>query len=185
MTYVIGVGGPIGAGKSVVADELAVVYDGARRSFGGAVRRRAELSGRPLDRSTLQQLGDEIIATEGWSAFCREALGDREDDAIVVIDGIRHRGAIDGMVAEVGEERFRLVFVDAPRDDRLARVMTRDRMTELQFATAESHSNESELPVVRDRADVKVPNAAGADLASTVRTTVTMLDATGFDAPKS
>lgn len=181
MTDVVGIGGPIGAGKSALADELASVYGGARRSFGGVVRRRAELADRPLDRESLQRLGDEIIATEGWDAFCREVLGDVDDDAIVVVDGIRHLGAIEGLAAAAGRPHFRLVFVDAPRDERLERLIARDGISESQFDAAEADGNEGELPLVRAHADVNVTNAAGTDLAWVVRTTVAMLHESGFD----
>ncbi len=158
MSYVVGVGGPIGAGKSVIGDELASIYAGARRSFGGAVRRRAEATGQPLDRGSLQELGDEIIATLGWDDFCGEVLGETTDGAVVVVDGIRHDAAIDAFIAMVGKPRFRLVFVDAPRDERLARLIARDGITEAEFDAAESHPNERELSLVRERADVLVDN---------------------------
>ena len=160
MTYVLGVAGPIGAGKSAIADELAAAYAGVRRSFGGVVRRRAEALGRPTDRDSLQQLGDEIIATDGWDTFCREVLDDAPQHDVVVVDGVRHVGAIDALIAIVGEAQFRLVFVDAARIQRVARVMARDEITEAAFDAAESHPNEYELPLVRERADVQVDNGS-------------------------
>lgn len=180
MTYVVGVGGPIGAGKSVVADELADAYGGVRRSFGGVVRRRAEAMKRPLDRDTLQELGDEIIASDGWDTFCREVLDDTTQQGVVVVDGIRHDGAIDALIAIVGDPRFRLVFVDAPRDERLARVTARDGIAEAEFDAAECHPNERELPLVRARADVEVDNAATAGLGMIIPSVVAALDASGY-----
>lgn len=182
MTYVVGVAGPIGAGKSVVADELAAFYGGARRSFGGVVRGRAEAVGRPTDRDSLQDLGDQIIATDGWAAFCREVLDEPPDGAVVVVDGVRHDGAIDALIVIVGGERLRLVFVDAPRDERLARLIARDGITEADFDAAEGHPNERELPSVRARADLVIDNTSARNDArrALVHDIVTQLEAGGF-----
>ncbi len=182
MTYVVGVSGPIGAGKSVVADELAAVYAGVRRSFGAVVRRRAKAMGRPLDRDSLQEVGDEIIATDGWDAFCRDVLGETPEGGTVVIDGIRHLGAIDALTAIVGGTRFRLLYIAAPRDERLARVIARDGITEVDFDAAEAHPNESELPLVRSRNHVEVENTEeGEPLAPLVQRITAALAAEGFD----
>lgn len=182
MTYVVGVSGPIGAGKSVLADELAAVYAGVRMSFGAVVRRRAKAMGRPLDRDSLQEVGDEIIATVGWDAFCRDVLGGTPDGGTVVVDGIRHLGAIDALTAIVGGSRFRLVYIDAPREERLARVIARDGITEAGFDAAEAHPNESELPLVRGRKHVEVENTEkGESLGLRVRWISAALAAEGFD----
>lgn len=182
MTYVVGVAGPIGAGKSVVADELAAFYGGARRSFGGVVRGRADALGRPTDRDSLQDLGDQIIATDGWAAFCREVLDEPPDGAVVVVDGVRHDGAIDALIAIVGGERLRLVFVDALREERLARLIARDGIAEADFDAAEVHPNERELASVRARADLVIDNTNSGHEArrALVQEVVSQLDASGF-----
>lgn len=181
MSFVVGVGGPIGAGKSVVADELAAIYVGARRSFGGVVRRRAKAARQPLDRGSLQEFGDQIIATDGWNNFGREVLGGMTD-RVVVVDGIRHTGAIDAFIAIVGKPHFRLVFVDAPREERLARLIARDGITAAEFDAAELHPNERELPLVRERANVLVDNTKSRPESPELlaRMIVTQLEDTGF-----
>jgi len=184
VSHVVAVAGRIGAGKSLVADELARVYSGTRRSFGGVVRRRAQNIGLPLDRDSLQELGNRIILTDGWELFCREVFGDTTDRAVLVVDGVRHVGAIDAITEIVGEAHFRLVYVEATRAERVARVMARDGITDAAFEAAEAHPNERELPLVRTRADVVIDNRDTARaVPSRVQEAVSALAFGGFVPP--
>ncbi len=154
---VVGVAGHIGAGKSVIAAGIADALGGERRSFGGVVRDAALAAGRPLDRATLQTLGDSIIASEGWDGFCRRVVGD-SPTALVVVDGVRHVGAVQALSAIAAVGDFALVFVDAASDVRRVRARRRDGSSDAEFAAAEVHPNEQEVPVVRSLATIIVHN---------------------------
>lgn len=156
LTDIVALAGRIGAGKSAIADMVARELSARRRSFGGVVRDRALQLGMRTDRETLQTLGDEIIAMEGWDEFCRLIVGDAAE--MVVVDGVRHVGAVDGLRRLVGADRFAVIFIDAPEEVRRARVAQRDATSDSEFAAAEAHPNEREVALVQRLASVVVTN---------------------------
>lgn len=156
MTDIIALAGPIGAGKSAVADRVARLLGAPRRSFGGVVRERALELGIPTDREVLQTLGDEIIATEGWEAFCRAVVGDTA--TTVVVDGVRHIGAVDGLARIAAGGHFALVFVEAGAGRRRSRVAERDGTSHAELDAADAHPNERQVPLVRKQATLVVVN---------------------------
>lgn len=164
MSYIVALAGPIGAGKSVVADRLAEALGARRRSFGGVVRERAIASGMSVDRESLQTLGESIIASEGWTAFCRDVVDDVSGEPVVV-DGVRHIGAVDGLAGLAAGSFLAMVFVDASHDMRATRVARRDGITRGDFEAAQAHPNESELVLVRQRATIVVDNSSDGEQA--------------------
>jgi len=151
VTNIVAVAGPIGAGKSAVADRIARVLGAPRRSFGGAVRGRALELGIPTDRESLQTLGDQMIATEGWDAFCRRVVGDVA--TTVVVDGVRHIGALDALARIAAGGHFAIVFIEAAPELCRYRVAERDGTSGTEFDAANSHPNEREVPLVKQRTD--------------------------------
>lgn len=156
MTHIIALAGPIGAGKSAIADQIARRFGAPRRSFGGVVRERAIARGMPTDRETLQTLGDEIIATEGWDQFCRSVVGPATET--VVVDGVRHVGAVGGLARLAGRDHFAIVFVHASEHRRRARIAQRDGTSDADFNAAQGHPNEHEVSLVQQLATLVVTN---------------------------
>lgn len=149
----VGVSGRIGSGKTTLALGLAAQLRCRYASFGDYVRYVALERG--LDgsqRSVLQAVGDELIAT-GWSPFCRAVL----DFAgyvtgPVVVDGVRHVEAIHVLTELVYPLSFRLVAVDAESVARAERLESRG-VGANAAKYAEVHANESQLGEVLNLAD--------------------------------
>lgn len=157
----------------MVADRLAEALGSRRRSFGGVVREHAIASGMSVDRASLQTLGESIIANEGWTAFCRDVVDDLSGEPVVV-DGVRHIGAVDGLADLAAGGFLAMVFVDASHDVRATRVARRDGITRGDFEAAQDHPNEGELLLVSQRATLVVDNSTDGEQAldSIVRTIV-------------
>ena len=167
MNVVIGLAGQIAAGKTTVATRLAARLGIPRVSFGDEVRRIAAERGLPADRAVLQDLGDELIAS-GWDSFCRAVLAQAPWQAgqSLVIDGIRHMGAIVTLQQLVAPSPLVIVFLEAAPEARRARLASREP-TAQGPQSADGHPNESELHSVRRVADLVLPNPADPDLTVT------------------
>lgn len=159
---VVGFAGHIGSGKSTLAKATADALGVESISFGAAVRVEASRRGMSLDRRSLQDLGNEMIA-EGWESFIDQVLAQVEGvpRAYVVVDGIRHTAAINGLAAATGLEPF-IFFVEAPLEDRVARLRDNGIKDQL-IAEADGHSNEAEVALVKERATAIVANSGSVE----------------------
>jgi len=153
----VGVAGRIGSGKTSLSSELATRLECPRASFGDHVR--AVARSRHLDetdRTVLQDLGDALIA-KGWTEFVRAVLGDAKYKAgTVVVDGIRHVGAIATLREVLTPTPLVVVAVATHNDVRRGRLLQRG-LTEPDADAADSHPNESEVSKVLEAADFVVP----------------------------
>lgn len=150
---IIAFGGRIGAGKSTISRDVAQRLAAPRVAFGDVVRDEARQRDLPATREALQNLGDVMIAA-GWDAFCERVVATAEpsDPDILVVDGVRHLGALDGL-ARLAARTF-TVFIDAPWDKR---VSWRGVAAE-ELQSADAHPNEAEVDRVREEADLVVMN---------------------------
>jgi hypothetical protein len=128
-----------------------------RASFGDYVRSVAVERGLDAeDRQVLQALGDELIASQGWSAFCQAVLDHAGYTAgPVVVDGIRHAQAADVMCALVAPTSWRLVAVDSEYEVRLSRLAARG-VVGAGAQTADAHPNETQVGAVMAAANFAV-----------------------------
>lgn len=95
---VIALSGRTKAGKSTIAEALALRLHWPCASFGGYVRAEAHRTNRPDDRESLQELGADLIARLGWEGFCRGTLAHAGLDgssAPCIVEGVRHLDALD------------------------------------------------------------------------------------------
>lgn len=156
LEVVVAVAGRIGAGKSAVAGAVADALDAERTSFGRVVRGVAAERGLPQDRRSLQALGEQLIAQEGWAAFTRRVLP--SGTGSVVIDGVRHLDAVPALRGLASPRRFILVFVDAGDTTRHRRLAVRDHVDPAAVMAADGNANEAQTDAVRALADVVVRN---------------------------
>jgi dephospho-CoA kinase len=149
VTTIVAISGAIGSGKTSVAYALKDSIPGADvRSFGNVVREVAEERGRGSARSALQETGEELIK-QGWPAFVDKVLDPEPTSDVLVVDGIRHLGAVDELRRRWSDARFVLVYIKpstATIDKRLS-----DRGED---SRSRAHPVESELPEVLERANL-------------------------------
>jgi dephospho-CoA kinase len=158
---IVSFAGRIASGKSAVSEAVAEFYSIDRVSFGDAVRSEAERRGLACSREVLQDLGNELIAG-GWGSFCSLVTEQVNWDGHrpLVVDGVRHVGAIDALRRLAEPSGLYVVFVDTSWERRQAWLVDRG-VSELEALAADNHSNESELDAVIGSSDLVVANDAG------------------------
>ncbi len=152
--WMILIAGPVRSGKSTLAKRIAEQFGGMRVGFGDAIRRRAQALGLPDERTFLQQVGQEWVNKDP-GGLCDTVLAPSTGEALVVVDGVRHRQVHSLLRARAQDRHVMTVFVDAEvrvRRDRLAL----DGISEEASDRVLNHSTEKELPWLRGTADILV-----------------------------
>lgn len=120
---IIGVVGRIAAGKGVIADllkEKGFEYV----KISQALHDEAKRLGIPSERKALQDLGNSLREREGGGALAKRLVGGLSEDKNYIIDGIRnHHEVLELKKAK----NFFLISVDAPREIRFQRVLSRNK----------------------------------------------------------
>lgn len=95
----IGLTGPIASGKSVLADML-VQQGFIRLTLSEEVREECKKRGLPLERSILQDLGNEMRQKHGNGYWARRLLAKLAPGKNHVIEGIRNPGEVEELKKE-------------------------------------------------------------------------------------
>ena len=163
---IIAFGGRIACGKSVVSSVVAERLGCSRVTFGDVVRAEAGRRGVPETRRTLQDLGDEMVKA-GWDEFCRRCVSQVHWDRQVplVVDGVRHVGAVEALTRVAAPAPLFLVFIAAPWARRLEWLALRG-VGEAEVHEADAHQNEQEVPAVEARADLVIANTRTVEAAA-------------------
>lgn len=86
--------GKIGSGKSSISAAVAQVLHLPLVSFGGYVRKQAQLQQLEPTRKQLQDLGESLLQTDA-QGFCAAVLAQApSQNAGLVVDGIRHESVL-------------------------------------------------------------------------------------------
>ncbi|SRR6266496_1222905 len=152
--WMILIAGPTRSGKSTLAKSIAERFGGVRVGFGDAVRRRVQALGLPIERRFLQQVGEDWVARDP-GGLCDAVLTPSAGEAVVVVDGVRHRSVHGLLRARAQGRRAVLVFVDADVLVRRARLAL-DGINDEAIDEVLNHSTEKELPLLREAADIVV-----------------------------
>jgi cytidylate kinase len=155
---VLGFAGKIGSGKSTVSTEVASALGWTRASFGDYLRSRAQSSGFDQSRDVLQEIGASLVASDP-KEFCRAVLAHYKWNAgePLVIDGIRHEEVLEALRALVAPLELRLIFLDVPDDQRLARLQKVNETVAENLARVELHSTETQVTErLKELADLRL-----------------------------
>jgi dephospho-CoA kinase len=118
---IIGLTGRIASGKGVIKDflhEKGFCYF----TISDVVREEAARRGIPIERSFLQELGNEVRKKEGAGSWMKRLIKKFQPGFDYIIDGIRNPGEIDELRNIPG---FYLIAVDAPLEIRFKRLLAR------------------------------------------------------------
>ena len=120
---IIGLTGPLGSGKGVIAahlQELGFKY----YSLSNTVREEAKLRNIKFTRENLQKLGNLLREEFGVGVWAIKTMEKIDIPTNIVIDGIRNPGEIEELKKN---EDFILIGINAPRKTRLQRIKGRNR----------------------------------------------------------
>ena len=154
---VVGISGPISAGKTTAARYLeneGFMYC----RFSEILHSEAEARGLRVTRSSLQELGKEAFKSRFGQRRLQNTLAARVGDARrVVVDGLRHPEDSAFLYERWGMAVVH-IYVDASNDTRCQRYTAHYQVTEEEFRRAEGHEAEHNVSRLRALADHIVYN---------------------------
>lgn len=155
---VVGISGPIAAGKTTAAKILEGW--GFRYSrFSEIIAQDAVARGMPIDRSTLQALGEEAHASRFGQRRLQNALAMLVGSARrIVVDGLRHPEDRAFLDERWGYAAIH-VHISAHEEVRALRYAAKPGETMEAFYAAEAHRVEQNVSRLEDLADVILTNA--------------------------
>lgn len=133
MSSLVAIAGPIASGKSTLARALADRWSCPRAAFGALVAHEAQARAWPTDRDALQTLGAALIDELGWPEFCRrtfEHVGAGWNTSPLVVDGVRHRAAVETLGEQHVAGSALLVYVTCDAAERERRQLERGASVE-------------------------------------------------------
>lgn len=156
---IVAISGKMASGKTTLSKALAEELGGTAASFGDHVRSIAVNQGRPIDRSTLQEIGQAAVE-EDATKFVVDTLAGLNSTAraILVLEGLRHvavRNALRDYARKIGTE-IRFIYIETEDGQRKARLRARGDSQETK-AEHEAHASEADVrDRLRDEADLIV-----------------------------
>ncbi len=123
---IIGVVGPICAGKDELADVLVNEHGFHRFSLADELREILNERRIEVTRVNMQDIGDELRETEGLDFLAKRILQKLNSGDSVII-GFRNPGEMRALLDLPG---FRILMVDAPLEMRFNRALARQRESE-------------------------------------------------------
>jgi dephospho-CoA kinase len=112
-------------------------------SFGQYVKSTATERGLPLNRETLQELGEELVASDP-KGFTRSALASVDHKLGAVVDGLRHRTVLSEIRSLALDVPTVVVFLEVADEIRLKRLRSRG-MSADEILRADNHPMELSL----------------------------------------
>jgi len=157
---VIGLCGPIAAGKTTAAEflrERGFTYTRFSLVLANLLKERGILP----TRAALQQYGEQIHRTPGQRWLCQHLNDTIVGAERVVVDGLRHPEDCAFVVERFGA-RAKILFLDAPTELRRRRY-ERISDTSSDFDTASNHPVESHVDLLRRLAHSCICNSSSFD----------------------
>ncbi len=161
---VLGLTGPIGAGKDAVSDYLEEKYGFKTFSCGDVIRRIARERGIEPNRENLQKLGKDCRREEGNGFLGKNAaeMAKKSSSERIAVNGIRSPEEVDELEDRLGKSFF-LIYVKAEdylRFNRLSqRGRTGDPETSGEFEKQDKNDREKfRMEETFSRADIELNN---------------------------
>jgi tRNA A37 N6-isopentenylltransferase MiaA len=164
VNWLICIAGEVASGKTTLAAALQAALPGSvRLAFGDVVRRHAAAARLEPTRRNLQDVGLQLVAA-GWAAFVDElatGLDDHpgDDPDVVVVEGIRHREAVDALRERLQPRHCLLVYLHITDEQRRQRLAAR-----VEAESNLRHEVEQHAPALRDTADLVLLGMQPADI---------------------
>ena len=127
----------IGAGKSTLGQALSTLSGYQVFSFGQYVKQIALTRGIGMSRKALQDLGEQLVASDP-ELFTTTALAGVDFDAGVIIDGLRHQSVLEQIRLLANHVPVIMVFVNTDRKVRIDRLVARG-MNLAEIDAADNH----------------------------------------------
>ena len=143
---ILGFAGRIASGKSTIAKKISKILGWPYSSFGDCVRAIAKERDIPLDRKSLQALGQSLVDHDCLS-FCRRVLNCSgiTDNQSIIVDGIRHIKIVDILKQLVTPNKLIIIFIDTPENIILNRLSEKGISNRAELETIEENSTEVEV----------------------------------------
>ena len=145
---IIGITGPIAAGKGTIAEYFKERHDATLFRFSSSLFSILDTLGLPTDREHLSRLSRILREGFGEDTLARALTTQVEKStaALIIVDGVRRPDDIVLLSRQAG---FRLIYIDAPLETRFARMKLRGEKSDDASKTMEEcvadHKLESEL----------------------------------------
>ncbi|MGH8613800.1 MAG: dephospho-CoA kinase [Gammaproteobacteria bacterium] len=154
---VLGITGPIGAGKTSVGKYLESAHGFHYLRYSQVL---AEwLAADPAAKNQLQGIGWEIMAGGRQAELNARLLQEIGPEGDYAVDGLRHPLDSETLKNRFTSQ-FHLLYIDSPPETRWRRVQERRGFASFaDFQTADSHPVERQIPLLRPEADAILRNA--------------------------
>jgi predicted nuclease with RNAse H fold/dephospho-CoA kinase len=150
---VLGLAGPVAAGKTTVGQYLAFKYGFRYTRYSLVLRQFLSQPRQDLSRVEMQDFGQHVHETVGPVKLTQRVISQMTPAENWVVDGLRHVGDYETFLDELGL-RFHMVFIEASEANRLRRIGHRNAGS----AIRENHAVESEVPLLSFRTTLRVDN---------------------------
>jgi dephospho-CoA kinase len=154
----IGLIGRISVGKSSIARALNASSDIPVTSFGAYLTKFSGSRNLPVDRKSLQDLGQKFIE-EDHRQFLENVIEDVSATGRVIIEGIRHSVILND-IKSVSTKSL-LIYIDASVETRYNRYTARQKdndspLSFMEFVRKDNHIVESEIEPLKRSCDLIV-----------------------------
>lgn len=162
MTFMVGLVGRIGCGKSTIGGHLKENYSAVELRYSGILTEVLTALSIPVTRENLQTLGKTMREAFGKDVLVKAMKGKLEntDSSMIIVDGIRYPNEVE-MLREFDDTI--LIFVDVPPEVRYDRVVKRGERGEAgisfeEFKANEEAETEKYIDIIKGMADHVLDN---------------------------
>lgn len=178
---IITISGRICSGKSFAANLIKDEFGFPVASFGGYLKNYCEKSNLPIDRETLQNVGEAFIKTEPDKFLINVISFSIGHANRIIIEGVRHK-SIFNAVNQLAEAHM-AIFLDARLEVRYERYSKRNKDSDKvktfeQFVLFDNHTVELEIESLKNHCDITIDSTKdySSELLSYLHTNLKNLD---------